>query len=73
MLDLLTAMPFVGTPSDFGIATLHSMRFIRVKGFKNYLIFYRPLASSDGIVVHRVLHGARDIGPLLEDSLDDRD
>ena len=70
MVDLLTAMPFVGTPSDFGIATLHSMRFVRVKGFKNYLIFYRPFASKDGIVVHRVLHSARDVVPLLEDSLD---
>lgn len=71
VIDLLTTMPYVGTPSDFGVPTLHSMRYVRVKGFKSYLIFYRSLASKDGIVVHRVLHPARDVVPLLEESLDD--
>ena len=35
----------------------------RVKGFEKYLVFYRPL--KDGIVVLRVIHGARDIEDLF--------
>ena len=37
----------------------------RVRSFPvgNYLVFYRPM--KDGIVVIRVLHGARDIPELL--------
>ncbi len=31
---------------------------------KPYVIFYEPLAESDGIIIWRVLHGARDL-PLL--------
>ena len=30
----------------------------------SYVIYYRP--TEDGIMVARVLHGARDHGPLLE-------
>ncbi|MDZ8108879.1 MAG: type II toxin-antitoxin system RelE/ParE family toxin [Nostoc sp. DedQUE12a] len=35
----------------------------------NYLIFYRPI--DQGIEVIRLLHGARDIQSLFEDSEDD--
>lgn len=35
----------------------------------NYLIFYRPI--NQGIEVLRVLHGARDIPSIFEDSLED--
>jgi len=31
---------------------------------RKYVIYYRPVA--DGILIARVLHGARDHGPLLE-------
>src|SRR5579859_3194040 len=34
-----------------------------VPGFASYLIFYSP--TQNGIIVHRVLHGARDLTPLL--------
>lgn len=72
-VDLLTDMPFLGAPADMNEESLHSMRCVRVDGFKIYLIFYRPLASKDGIVVHRVLHQSRKIEPLLFESLDDSD
>lgn len=35
-----------------------------IPGFPRYLIFYS--ATQSGIVIHRVLHGARDLAPLLE-------
>ncbi len=43
-----------------------------MKGFENWLVFYRPL--QDGIEAVRILHGARDLGPLLleDDSSDER-
>jgi len=34
--------------------------------FRDYLIFYRDL--SDGVEIVRMLHGARDIQRILEDS-----
>lgn len=34
-----------------------------VEGFRNYIVFYRPL--DDGIEIVRVLHGARDIDSLF--------
>lgn len=71
-IELLTEMPYIGAPADMGEAKLHSLRYVRIEGFKKYLLFYRPLASKDGIVVHRVLNQARDIIPLLEE-VDDAD
>jgi toxin ParE1/3/4 len=35
-----------------------------MSGFRNHLIFYRPI--DDGIEIVRVLHGARDWQNLLE-------
>jgi toxin ParE1/3/4 len=43
---------------------LRGLRWWRVKGFKRYIIFYRP--SLQGIEVLRVLHAARDIEGILE-------
>ena len=73
MFDLLREFPFLGALRPSPNPRLHSMRWMRVKGFENYLIFYRPLASKDGIVVHHLLHRSRDAEPLLEASLDDPD
>src|SRR5262245_35031089 len=42
------------------------LRVWPVRGFDNYLVFYR--ISSRAISIARVLHGARDIESLLEGS-----
>ena len=73
MFDLLADLPFVGALRPSPNPRLHAMRFVRVKGFENYLIFYRPFASRDGVTIHRVLHRSRDSELLLEESLDDSD
>jgi len=39
------------------------LRSFPVSHYRHYLILYRPIA--DGIQVIRVLHGARDLPPLL--------
>lgn len=38
--------------------TYRGMRISRVKGYKNYLVFYLPI--PDGIVIYHVLDGRRD-------------
>jgi toxin ParE1/3/4 len=40
------------------------LRRWRVKGFENYLIFYRPF--SDRVEIVRVLHGARDLRRMFQ-------
>lgn len=41
------------------------LRSWRVQGFRNYLIFCRPL--NDRIQIWRVLHGSRDLNQLVSD------
>jgi toxin ParE1/3/4 len=55
----LARMPGLGRARNFSRAGLRELRSFRVKGFENYLIFYRPI--SDGVEVFHVLHGARDL------------
>jgi len=40
-----------------------------IKGFKNYLIFYRPI--EQGVEIVRVLHGARDMPSVFKDDPQD--
>jgi toxin ParE1/3/4 len=46
---------------------LADLRIRRVVGFRNHLIFYRPI--DGGIEVVHLLHAARDIDHVLEDEL----
>jgi len=61
----LATMPGLGSPYVSDHPRLRDLRVRPVKRFKNFLIFYKPIA--DGIEVLRVLHGARDIPEILED------
>jgi toxin ParE1/3/4 len=44
---------------------LHGLRITTVKSYRNYLIFFR--AVSDGIEVFRIVHGARELEPLIDE------
>jgi toxin ParE1/3/4 len=55
----LARMPGMGRNRTFPQARLRNMRSFRIRGFENYLIFYRPI--QDGIEVFHVVHGARDL------------
>jgi len=59
----LARSPGIGSPCHFSHPFLAEIRNWRVKGFKNYSIFYAPV--SDGVRIYRVLHGARDLERLL--------
>jgi toxin ParE1/3/4 len=56
--DRLRKMPLIGSERAYMNERLNGLRMWFVKGFENYLIFYRPL--GDRIEIVRVLHSARD-------------
>ncbi len=56
--------PLIGVPHAGSRPSQTDLRRWRVRGFENFMIFYRPL--SNGIEIIRVLHGARDIERLFE-------
>ena len=59
----LAANPGLGRPRRFRNPQLRDIRSLHISGFKNYLIFYRPVAG--GIQVNHIYHGARDIESLF--------
>lgn len=64
----LGEMPGMGRIRNSPNPRLKNIRQQAVKGFKNYLIFYRT--SELGVDILRVIHGARDIEALLSDEFD---
>lgn len=70
--QFLGRMPGIGKLCRFSKLQLLDIRQYPVKGFKNYLIFYR--ATDSEVEVLRVLHGTRDLEAILdEDSTEDRE
>jgi toxin ParE1/3/4 len=61
----LVAMPEMGAPRAYRNAKLAGLRMWRVRGFREHLIFYRPI--KEGIDVVRVLHARRDLQGVFED------
>lgn len=58
-------MPEIGKICQFTHPQLANIRQQSIKGFKNYLIFYR--STESGVEIVRVIHGARDILSILDD------
>jgi toxin ParE1/3/4 len=55
--EFLADHPLIGRARpEFGHAELRSWR---IQGFRNHLIFYRPV--GDRVQIWRVLHGSRDL------------
>lgn len=62
--ERLGQMPGIGALRESNNPRLRGLRSWIIKGFENYLIFYLPI--DRGIDVVRVLHGARDLNPILD-------
>ena len=65
-MEFLTTSPHAG--ALYELASGRRLRGVRkwsVKGYRNYLIFYR--VGTESIEILRVVHGARDIPTLLQD------
>ena len=60
-------MPKIGKLSKLLKPELSDVRQYPIKGFKTCLIFYR--ATDTGVEIIRVLHGARDLEPILDEDL----
>ena len=61
----LAAMPELGERQEFERKELAGLRAWQVRGFENYLIFYRLI--EQGLEIVRVLHAARDIAAIFGD------
>ena len=65
-LQRIARNPAIGSLRHSDHAALSGVRAWPVPGFADHIIFYRNTEAS--IEVIRILHGARDLPPLLEDS-----
>ncbi len=60
-------MPGISKPCQFFNTTLAGVRQYAIKGFRKYIVFYRP--TELGVEILRVIHGARDIEAILDEDL----
>ena len=63
--ESLATTPGLGTLRRFRNSRIQGVRYWRVSGFDNYLIFYRCITG--GVQILHVYHGARDIEALFGD------
>lgn len=57
-------MPGIGKRYEHDNPALAELRYIPLSSrFKVYIVFYRPI--DGGVEIARVLHGAREIHPIL--------
>jgi toxin ParE1/3/4 len=66
--EQLRQTPQIGRVTRLVMSRLGEIRQWRLKGFKDYLVFYR--VQDDLVEILRVLHGARDLEDILS-SLDE--
>lgn len=69
--ERLAAMPEMGWPWRSAVRRLAGVRVFPIHGFRNYLVFYRPLEDQRGIEVLHVFSGVRDIEALLDERDDE--
>jgi toxin ParE1/3/4 len=62
-LEFLAPMPGLGSLKNYEGPEYEGIRTWFVRGFRNYLIVYRPI--DGGIHVLAIVHGARDIPAFL--------
>lgn len=65
----LRATPGLGSVREYLDPRLDDLRAWHIRGFEKWLAFY--CSTDDGIEVVRILHGARDLAPLLSESEDE--
>ena len=62
-LDFLAAFPEIGAPWEAKNLPVEGVRFQNVRGFKNYLIFYR--VTEQGLYIERVIDGRKNLEKAL--------
>ena len=61
--EFLAANREVGERCRFSDPRLEGIRVWPVEGYRNHLVYFRPI--DDGVQIVRVLHGARDVESLF--------
>ncbi len=59
----LASMPGIGEPFGTDNPFFQDLRCFPIPKFPSQIVYYKPL--RDGIIVIRVLHGARDVNRIL--------
>jgi toxin ParE1/3/4 len=62
---LLAATPEIGSPRYFSHPELQGLRFLPLRRFENYLLFYRAVENEEVVEIVRIVHGARDLPGLF--------
>jgi plasmid stabilization system protein ParE len=62
---VLSETPEIGSPRYFAHKELEGLRFYVLKGFENYLLFYRVMDTEGIVEIVRIVHGARDFPALF--------
>ncbi len=62
---LLRDFPKLGSPCFFRHPDLEGLRRLSIQGFPQYLLFYRYFEAESRILIFDIVHGARDLEPLL--------
>jgi toxin ParE1/3/4 len=62
-LERLALFPDMGSPWESNNTGLRGVRFQKVQGFRNYLIFYR--ITDLGLHLERIIEGRRDLEKIL--------
>jgi toxin ParE1/3/4 len=62
--EQLAEMPFLGGICEFDNPAISDLRLWTIRGFRNFVILYRPIAG--GVEVVRVVRSARDLESLFE-------
>lgn len=65
----LAKMPQMGKLSQFSHPQLADVRQQAIKGFRKYLVFYRPIES--GVEILRVIYAMRDIEAIFDENLEE--
>ena len=63
--SMLADSPEMGTLCSFKSPRISNARLWTIKGFRRYIVIYRPVAG--GIEILRVLHGSRDFNAIMSD------
>ena len=62
-LELLALFPEMGSPWESKRAEMQGVRFQKVQGFRNHLIFYRM--TELGLYLERIVDGRRDLEQIF--------
>jgi toxin ParE1/3/4 len=61
----LSSMPGIGERFETDNVLYQEIRSLPISGFPSHIVYYKPL--TDGVVIIRVIHAARDIDRIFGD------